>query len=148
LADLRLTRNGAPVSLAGATLTEEIPTTFLAGRTALIPQTWTLGNLGPATSAGGAYVLTLVAAGSGVRDEVGNPLAADAAVTWTVDTTPPTAAFAPLDADPRSTPVGPLALTFTEAVVGFGAADLRLTRDGAAVPLPNVGVTTQDGTHW
>ena len=71
LADLRLTRDGAAVPLGAAPLTSAD-----GGRT------WTLGGLGGLTRAAGAYGLRVVAAGSGIQDASGNPLAADAADGW------------------------------------------------------------------
>jgi hypothetical protein len=49
-------RDGAPVSLSGATLTTSNNVT------------WTLGNLSGLTDPAGTYVLTLTAAGSGAFD--------------------------------------------------------------------------------
>ena len=71
--DLRLTRDGGIVSLASATLTG-------AGAA------WTLGGLSSLTAADGAYVLTLVAAASGITDVDGGGLTADASRSWTLDT--------------------------------------------------------------
>ena len=71
-ADLALTCDGAPVSLSGATLTTSNNVT------------WTLGNLSGLTSPTGTYVLTLTAAGSGIADPIGNPLATGDSDTFTV----------------------------------------------------------------
>jgi hypothetical protein len=78
LADLSLTRDGAPVSMSGAILstTDSV--------------SWSLSGMLGATSPSGHYVLTLAATGSGITDLSGNPLADDAVETFTVDTTPPT----------------------------------------------------------
>ena len=46
--------------------------------------TWTLGNLAGLTAELGNYVLTLVAAGSGIVDGAGNPLASNATDSWTM----------------------------------------------------------------
>jgi hypothetical protein len=72
VADLSLTRDGVPVSLAAG------PVLFMAddGRN------WLLQNLPGLTSPAGQYVLTLTAAGSGVADLGGNPLAGDASDSW------------------------------------------------------------------
>jgi hypothetical protein len=72
LADLRLTRDGAAVPLAGATLS--------SGDT----QTWTLGNLTGLTGVAGTYVLTLLAAGSGIQGVGANALVTDASTAFTV----------------------------------------------------------------
>ena len=74
LGDLSLTRGGAAVSLAGATL----------GTTD--SQTYTLGNLGPATTAEGVYLLTLAGASAGIADGSGSQLNQAATSTWTLDT--------------------------------------------------------------
>ena len=42
--------------------------------------------------------------------------------------------------DPRQTPVGPVAINFTEDVTGVDLADFLLTRNGEAVPLTAVAV--------
>lgn len=52
--------------------------------------TFTLGNLSSLTAANGNYTLTLTAAGSGITDLAGNPLAGGAVTSFTVDSTPPT----------------------------------------------------------
>ncbi|MGB2820196.1 MAG: CotH kinase family protein, partial [Phycisphaerae bacterium] len=44
--------------------------------------TWTLGGLAGLTAADGTYTLTLTAAGSGIQDLAGNPLAGDASDVW------------------------------------------------------------------
>jgi hypothetical protein len=121
LSDLQLTRNGQPVPLSG---------NLLAGSGA----SYSL-NLANHTSASGNYILTLSSNASGIADAAGNPLSAGASVSWTTDATPPTAQFAAVAPDPRETAVGTLGLTFSEAVSGVDLADLRLTRNGAAVPL-------------
>jgi hypothetical protein len=119
--DLQLTRGGVPVTL---------PANALAGSGA----NYTL-NLADSTAIEGDYVLRLIANGSGIGDHVGNLLATGAEVSWTTDTTLPIAQFAAISADPRSTPVGTLELTFSESVAGLDLADLRLTRDGAEIVL-------------
>ena len=67
---LELTLNGANVPLTGATLTSSDD------------QNWTLGNLAGLTYAGGTYQLTLAAAGPGVTDAFGAPLAGNASTIW------------------------------------------------------------------
>jgi hypothetical protein len=70
LSSFSLTRDGTPVSLAGARLT----TTDR--------QTWVLTLPAAASKTAGSYRLVL-GAKSPVHDQFGNPLAADAVVTWT-----------------------------------------------------------------
>ena len=80
LADLALRRNGGANLLTAAQAL-----TTADGRT------WTLGNLAGLTAAAGTYVLTLTAAGSGIRDAGGSGLASDAGDTFTVTAqVPPT----------------------------------------------------------
>ena len=71
LSDLRLTRDGSPVPLTGATLT-----------TTDNNRTFTLNNLSGLTGASGTYTLTVVAPGTGVADRAGQALSADASDTW------------------------------------------------------------------
>lgn len=69
--DLTLTRDGSSNLLtASQTLTTSDQ------------QTWTLANLAPITGLPGNYQLTLTASGSGIVDQSGNPLAADAVDSW------------------------------------------------------------------
>ncbi|HZN36128.1 MAG TPA: dockerin type I domain-containing protein, partial [Pirellulaceae bacterium] len=84
LADVSLRRNGQIVPLAGATLegTGAAYTLRLVGAAAL------KGN----------YLLTLTAAGSGIADVAGNPLAADAQDAWRM-TSPWHNVVAPLNTD-------------------------------------------------
>lgn len=137
--DLSLTRDGAPVSLANATLTPS------AGASA----TYALTGLGSLTATDGAYVLTLSRnAGSPIRDAAGNALAADISRSWTVDTAIPTATIAILPAAgaARSAAVTSATITFSLPVSGVTLGDFQLTRNGSVIPLPpNASVTTGDG---
>jgi hypothetical protein len=79
LAALSLSADGGPNLLTSSqTLTTSDNVTF------------TLGNLSSLTAANGSYTLTLTAAGSGITDLAGNPLAAGAVTKVTVDASPPT----------------------------------------------------------
>jgi subtilisin-like proprotein convertase family protein len=132
-ADLRLSRDSAPVPLTGATLT-----TADGGRT------WTLANLADLTTADGDYTLTLAAAG--VADATGNPLAADAARTWRMDATRPTGQFTPISPDPRRTPVDAIPIAFSEPVTGLDLTNLDLRRDyGPDLLTAAQTLTTPDG---
>jgi hypothetical protein len=71
LDDLVLTRDGAAVSLSGATLSSSDGGT-----------TWTIGNLAELTGKVGTYELELDAAGSGVADANGFALVANASDAW------------------------------------------------------------------
>ncbi|MEQ8785303.1 MAG: CARDB domain-containing protein [Pirellulaceae bacterium] len=70
LGDLSLTLDGAPISLAGATLSLLDATTFQ------------LGNVASLTAAPGRYELTLTAAASGIADPAGNPLNVGGTTAW------------------------------------------------------------------
>lgn len=78
LSDLALTHNGGANLLTGAE-------TLATGNNV----EWTLGGLGGLTGGPGAYALTLTAAGSGIEDLAGNPLAGDATDGFTVLEEPP-----------------------------------------------------------
>ena len=69
--DLSLTLNGDAVSLAGLSVNQIADDQYTIDLTSVTP-------------AGGTYTLTLVAAGSGVIDNAGNPLASDAADSWVI----------------------------------------------------------------
>src|SRR5206468_11354709 len=89
LSSLQLTRNGAPVSLAGATLTGP----------AADGKTYTVGNLAGLTGTVGNYEVRFTAAGSGVQDAAGNVIAADASDTWAyVNAAPTNVSQSPLSA--------------------------------------------------
>jgi len=77
--DLRLVRDGAPVSLAGVTL---------AGSGG----SFVIGNLGEATSTSGGCTLSILSRGSGITDAVGVQLASDATASFSVvaASSPPT----------------------------------------------------------
>jgi subtilisin family serine protease len=78
--DLVLTRNGAAVPLAGASLTPSLDR-----------KTWTLSGAGleQATNASGSYRLELVAAKSGIIDGSGIGLASNAVDEWQTTLPPP-----------------------------------------------------------
>ncbi len=119
VADLTLTRNGSPVSLAGATLTPSLDR-----------RTWTVagGVLVQATNATGSYRLALVAAGSGIIDASGVPLASGTVDEWQTSLPPP-------PPTPPSTDVGdtlataaslsPAPTSVVEGTIGDGPAKSR-----------------------
>jgi autotransporter-associated beta strand protein len=71
LADLALTLDGGANLLTAA---QSLTTTD--------SRTWILGDLGALTAARGNYALALTAAGAGIADLLGHPLATDASTTW------------------------------------------------------------------
>jgi len=134
--DFSLTRAGGGELLTGAE-----PVTTLDN------MTWTLAGLTPVTGDEGDYVLTLSAA-TDILDAAGNGLDSDAVREWYMDQTAPTAIIEIADPDPRNLPVSDLAITFNEAVTGFGIEDLALTRDGGPDLLPGTAVLSGDGTDY
>ncbi|MGE3818021.1 MAG: hypothetical protein AB7I30_01165, partial [Isosphaeraceae bacterium] len=128
LGDLTLTRNGSPVSLAGASL---------AGG----PQNHTLNGLSGLTNVEGTYVLTLNAAGSGIVDGAGNPLASNASDTWVTDLTAPTLDIVDVTPDPRNTSVSSIVFAFSEPVTGFGLGDFGLSRNGVPISLAGASIS-------
>jgi hypothetical protein len=79
LTDLSLTRNGAAVSLAGASLTSTDGIKY------------TLSNVSGITGTSGTYALSINAANSGIKDDAGNFMVASSNTSWTMDTAKPTA---------------------------------------------------------
>ncbi len=134
--DFSLTRDGGGELLTGA---EAVTTAD--------NMTWTLAGLTPVTGDEGDYVLTLSAA-TDILDAAGNGLDSDAVREWYMDQTAPTAIIEIVDPDPRNLPVSDLAITFNEAVTGFGIEDLALTRDGGPDLLPGTAVLSGDGTDY
>ena len=86
LSSLQLTLNGANVPLTGVATLTGIGTPIVDAQGNSYYQNWTLGNLAGLTSVGGKYQLTLEAAGSGIADASGEPLAASASQTWVMST--------------------------------------------------------------
>lgn len=114
LADLALTRDGAPLPLAGVTLTP-----------ALDRRTWTLSGaaLERATNASGGYRLALVAAGSGIIDASGASLATGAVDEWqtTLPPPPPTPPSTDIgDTLATATAITPAPTTVVEGTIGDG----------------------------
>lgn len=105
VADFTLTRDGLPLDLSAAQLSGG-------------GSSYTLGNLAGLTGAGGVYVLTLNATGSGVTDAAGNPLAADAATTFTVDVAAPTVTITPVGVGPTNAATVAFTVAFSEPVGG------------------------------
>ncbi|MGB2820746.1 MAG: hypothetical protein WBF17_07185, partial [Phycisphaerae bacterium] len=140
--DLDLTRDGGADLLTGG-----------EGLNTVDGITWRLTGLTALTDVVGTYAmaLTLTAAGSGIEDAAGNPLACDASDAWLSDIPdrdPPTAQIVAVSPDPRSVPVEQIDIVFSEPVSGFDIADLGLTRDAGADLLTTQPLTTGDGITW
>jgi hypothetical protein len=138
VSDLRLTCDGGANLLTGSqtlTTADHI--------------TWTLGGLSDLTGTSGHYVVTLVAAGSGIQDATGHALAAGASVAWDTDSVAPTVTFDAVLPNPRNAPLSALSFTFSELVTAFSAASLRLSVNGGANLLNGTEtLQTSDSLHW
>jgi len=131
ITDLRLTRDGVPANLL--TVAQTLASTD--------GQTYVLGNLAAVTALPGVYTLTLLAAGSGITDAVGNPLAADAADTWTV-LPPPARVVA------RHVFYGGSAFTRSAAAAGVVSGDDAAIASDKSALLPGVKATFANYTSY
>ena len=95
-------------------------------------------------SAYGNAAYSATTAGSGTAGTTSGSYTA----AFTVSLPAPTADVVDVSPDPRTTSVGAVLVVFDRAVTGFDASDLSLVRDGAAVPLAEVTVTTTDNVRW
>jgi autotransporter-associated beta strand protein len=139
LADLSLTCDGGGNLLTGGAAT----------LTSSDNATWTLGNLAPLTAANGEYRLTLSAAGSGIQDAAGNPLAGDAVETWVRDAVPPSVSIIDVTPAPSISPVSQIQIVFSKPVDHCDLCDLVLTYDGGDNLLPgSATLTTMDDATW
>ena len=93
-------------------------------------QTFVLSGLAAVTAPFASYIISLQAAGSGIADAAGNPLANNGHDRWTrIDAAPPTADIIDVSPDPRrNQPVSSIDIVFFEPVTGFDLSDLTLTR--------------------
>ncbi len=150
-ADFFLTRDGVSLDLAGARLTGT-------------GSAYMLDNLAGLTSAGGVYVLTLVAGGSGVADAAGNLLSADGTTTFSVDVSPPTVTITPAGTGPTNAATVAFTVAFSESVNGVdtdpvggfdffavtgtapGAAVVAVEPGAPGVYTVTVGTGTGEGT--
>ncbi len=122
LSDLSLTRNGGANLLTGSqTLTSSDNTTF------------TLGNLGGITAAGGTYLLTLSV--SNITDLTSNPLTAGDTESWLTDVAGPLfTSLTPPDNSNAVFPEDNLVLVFNEPVVkGTGNITVHLQSNNSIV---------------
>jgi ELWxxDGT repeat protein len=136
-ADLNLRRDGTLIALpAGISVTQ------VSG------STYRVSGLSSATAAAGTYQFDAI--GNGVLDLAGNAGTGSASDTWVVDTTPPTAALAPVDRDPRNSPVPVVTITFSEPInlASFTDASLILVRDGIPVPVFGLAIAPLLGSTY
>jgi subtilisin family serine protease len=110
-----------------------------------------LSFVAPAT---GTYYVGVSAYGNSAYDPAvggsGQPAGSSGAYAATFVVTPPpvTADVIDISPDPRTTSVEAVLVQFSRDVTGFDRSDLVLTRDGKAVALDGVTVTTTDGVRW
>lgn len=134
LSDFTLTRDGGPNLLTGA---ESLVTTDNIA--------WELGDLSGLTAdTEGVYVFALDAALSGVTDNFGNPLANDAAVTWTLDLTAPSVSVTLTDTNPTSASQLTFVVEFNEPA-SFTDSDLSFT--GSLGNLATASVSGSDASY-
>jgi hypothetical protein len=131
LSDFTLTRDGTPVSLAGATLSTNGANSY------------SINNLQAINSRSGNYVLTLRSLNSGIADVFGNPLAAPAVASWTVAALETSAVFGALPALVNAA-TSVVSLSFMNPMGSFSGldtGDFRLTRDGKSIPMTGATVS-------
>ena len=138
LSDLTLTRDGGENLLTADQI--------LASADGL---TWNLDNLQPLTSVSGDYVLRLTAAGSGIADRAGNPLAADQVETWRQDLLPPRVARWEIMVNPLSQQVTAVEIVFTEPVTGLDLANFWLFCNSQPITLAGTAsLSSTNSTVW
>ena len=133
LADFELTLDSVTVDLSGLTVSE------------VSPDEYTL-DLSTVTDDGGSYVLTLVAADSGIESLNGVPLAADATESFGIDQTAPTATI--VVPQVGGAPVNNVQVTFDENVTGVVANVFELTRDGVTVDLAGLTIDATSASEY
>lgn len=110
------------------------------------------------TATEGTYRVTLVASDSGIIDQAGIELGADASTTFSVDTTAPTVDIIDIAPDPRNSAVGLVNILFDEDVTGLDLANAEtdfnlLFDDGMgggqmAVSLASLTVTQETARRY
>lgn len=124
IADLKLTRDGQPVDLSTAQLTQ----LNAAG------SSYSLDNIGILTNKNGSYELRLVGNSSGITDNAGNSLTQEVKDTWTAQLTPPTVSVeqGTGQADPTVTAPINFSVKFSQPVIGFDASKVNLSGTAGA----------------
>lgn len=136
--DFTLTRNAGGNLLLGSETVTQVNAT-----------TWYIADLESYTNADGTFLLTLVAAGSGITDASANALASNATVSWTWDRTVPTADVTNIAPDPRSTAVDEVTVVFSEYIVNMNRNNVTLTKDAGANLITAANTcTTSDHITW
>ena len=98
------------------------------------------------------YRLTLVASDSGIVDQAGIELSADAFDVWVLDNTNPTVDIIDIAPDPRQAEVGAVNIIFDEGVTGVDINDFVLVRDTGsgfvAVDISSLAVVQQTALRY
>ena len=90
-------------------------------------------DLSALTNVEGDYRITLLASDSGIIDQAGIELGADAFTDWALDNTAPLGDIIDIFPDPRLTEVDVVNVLFNEGVTGVDISDFTLTLDGDPV---------------
>ena len=116
--DLTLTLDGG-----SNLITSAVSITLVSGNT------YQINGLGSLTAADGTYALAVNP--SAIADLAGNPGTGTAAVSWVMDTVPPTLSLAPISV-PRTTPVATEDITFSKPInpATLNSNDFTLTFNG------------------
>ena len=139
LGDFTFDRDGVVLDLAalGASLTQITPSQYQI-------------DLSPAglTDVDGLYTLTLVAAGSRIRDAAQNEIQVDVVEVWRKDGGRPEADIVNISPDPRTTEVGVVSVEFTEDVLNVDVADFVLTLNGNVVDISGIPFTAVNASTY
>ncbi len=133
--DFTLTRNGSPLNVAGATVTEITPSEYAL-------------DLSILTNSDGTFDLTLNGSGTGITDLAGNPIVGGAVDSWVRETVRPSAVIVPVNPDPRPTPVNSIRINFSEPVFNVDQTSFALRRDGIQVALAGATVTAVSNSQY
>ena len=126
--DLALTKDGSSVDISTAPFTS------------VSQQEYTI-DLSGFTTTSGSYELSLNPAGSAIADIAGNSLTGGATDTFDISAGP-TADILDVFPDPTNSPVASVQVSFDEDVTGVTADDFSLVRDGLAVDLTGLVVSS------
>ncbi len=133
VSDFSLTRDGAPVSLAGVPVAAESTTRYSLDLTFV-------------TNVPGDYILAIHP--TYVMDYANNRLAAISSESWTLEAGAPFATIVAVSPDPRNSSVASLTIDFNEQVQNFDRSELTLTRNGGSVSLAAVPFVQESTTRY
>lgn len=133
--DFTLTRNGSPLNVAGATVTEITPSEYAL-------------DLSILTNSDGTFELTLNSSGTGITDLAGNPIVGGAVDSWVRETVRPSASIVPVSPDPRNSSVSLIQVNFSEPVFNVDQTAFALRRNGLQVSLSGATVTALSNSQY